>query len=314
MTRKCPVSAVRGFTLLELLVVIAIISLLAALLFPVFWTAREKARQISCASNLRQLGIAILQYSSDYDEQLPSGSFQYSVVPTTCGGATVDLPDGEGWASQIYPYVKAAGAYVCPDDTFEALSGTRAINSVTYATNAVSYAYNYNLSQASSGPWCSTGASTIGGPPLIISRLNSPSQTVMLWELGPSYYTQVLSVPGLFDFSVASNVYNSPNEPMHARSGFIDDGYACTNSGSHGVNSSCYTDTGSTESQSANPIGIHTNSANFLCADGHVKWLPSNEVSGGTNAQTPDAPERQDAGSDAEGTQVGKHQATFSFV
>jgi len=303
-----------GFTLVELLVVIAIIALLAAILFPVFGTAREKSRQITCASNLRQLGLGILQYSADYDESLPSGSFQYAVIPTTCGGANVDLPDGEGWASQIYPYVKAAGAFVCPDDTFEPLTGTRTINSVNYATNAVSYAFNMNLSQASSGTWCGTTASTLGGPPLVISRLNSPTQTVMLWELGPSYYTQVLSVPGLFDFSVSSNIYNSPNEPMYARSGYIDDGYACSNSASHGQNSSCYADTGSTESQVADPIGIHSNSSNFLCADGHVKWLPSNEVSGGTNAQSPNAPERQAAGSDAEGTQAGKHQATFSFV
>ena len=305
----------RGFTLVELLVVVAIIALLSAILFPVFGTAREKARQISCASNMRQLGLGILQYSADYDESLPSGSYQYAVIPTACGGSSVDLPDGEGWASQIYPYVKADGVFICPDDNFEPLVGSRAINGVTYTTNAVSYSFNMNLSQANSGPWCGGSlASTVGGPPLVISRLNEPSQTVMLWELGPTYYTQVLTVPGLFDFSMSSNVYNTPNEPQRARSGFIDDGYACSNGSSHGQNSSCNNDTGSTESQTATPIGVHSNSSNFLCADGHVKWLPSNEVSGGMNAQSPSAPERQDAGADAEGTQVGLHQATFSFV
>src|SRR5579862_176895 len=60
-----------GFTLIELLVVIAIISILAAILFPVFAKAREKARQISCLSNMRQLGLAIYQYTEDYDELLP---------------------------------------------------------------------------------------------------------------------------------------------------------------------------------------------------------------------------------------------------
>ena len=62
---------VRGFTLIELLVVIAIIAILAAILFPVFAKAREKARMSSCQSNLRQLSQAAVQYSSDYDERFP---------------------------------------------------------------------------------------------------------------------------------------------------------------------------------------------------------------------------------------------------
>ena len=62
----------RGFTLIELLVVIAIIAILAAILFPVFAKAREKARQITCTSNEKQLGLAFLQYVQDYDETYPS--------------------------------------------------------------------------------------------------------------------------------------------------------------------------------------------------------------------------------------------------
>src|SRR5476651_2537282 len=83
-------SARRGFTLIELLVVIAIIAILAAILFPVFAQAREKARQISCLSNMNQLGLAFMQYLQDYDEHFP-GSYYY----------------GQGWAEEIYPYVKS---------------------------------------------------------------------------------------------------------------------------------------------------------------------------------------------------------------
>ena len=67
-----PPKAQRGFTLIELLVVIAIISILAAILFPAFASAREKARQISCVSNLHQLGLAFVQYTQDNDESMPN--------------------------------------------------------------------------------------------------------------------------------------------------------------------------------------------------------------------------------------------------
>src|SRR5579883_2154818 len=85
----------RGFTLIELLVVIAIIAILAAILFPVFARAREKARQISCLSNEKQLGLAYMMYVQDYDETFVFGD------PSGGKGA------GSGWASSIYPYVKS---------------------------------------------------------------------------------------------------------------------------------------------------------------------------------------------------------------
>ena len=95
-----------GFTLIELLVVIAIIAILAAILFPVFAKVREKARQTSCLSNEKQLGLGFIQYSQDNDEQIPIRNG---------GGGPTDLECG-GWGGRIYPYVKSTGVYKCPDD------------------------------------------------------------------------------------------------------------------------------------------------------------------------------------------------------
>jgi prepilin-type N-terminal cleavage/methylation domain-containing protein/prepilin-type processing-associated H-X9-DG protein len=109
----------KGFTLIELLVVIAIIAILAAILFPVFAKAREKARQSSCASNEKQLGIGLLQYVQDYDEKFPTGN-----------GAS-----GAGWAGEDYTYIKSTGVFKCPS---------------AGATDTLDYALNSNLIQSGS--------------------------------------------------------------------------------------------------------------------------------------------------------------------
>src|SRR6476620_9125827 len=97
-----------AFTLIELLVVIAIIALLAAILFPVFARAREQARRTSCQSNMKQVGMGLLQYAGDNDETLPSGTKGVGYV----GNGS---QRGVGWAGQIFTYVKSAQVYVCPN-------------------------------------------------------------------------------------------------------------------------------------------------------------------------------------------------------
>lgn len=96
-----------GFTLIELLVVIAIIAILAAILFPVFARAREKARQASCQSNLKQIGIAVLMYAQDYDERV--------LKQQPCWNGTNAWPNGSArWWEAIQPYVKNTQLIVCP--------------------------------------------------------------------------------------------------------------------------------------------------------------------------------------------------------
>jgi prepilin-type N-terminal cleavage/methylation domain-containing protein/prepilin-type processing-associated H-X9-DG protein len=125
-------SAEKGFTLIELLVVIAIIAILAGILFPVFAKAREKARQTNCLSNEEQLGLAVMQYTSDYDDHFPS---QVSAEPgdgLTGAWIYYDLfEDGFDVAKgSLYPYVKSKAVYVCPDD------GTAAKNGLSYSMGA----------------------------------------------------------------------------------------------------------------------------------------------------------------------------------
>lgn len=137
-------SAAPGFTLIELLVVIAIIAILAAILFPVFAQAREKARQTSCVSNLRQQGMAITMYAQDY-EGYPFHSSPSNQVPRT------------RWPDHIYPYVKNEGLFRCPS-----LSVALEASFRQWAHNPTSryggYGYNYQYLGNSRFPFAAVDA------------------------------------------------------------------------------------------------------------------------------------------------------------
>lgn len=112
----------KGFTLIELLVVIAIIAILASILFPVFARARENARRSSCQSNLKQIGLGLLQYAQDNDESMP---YIYGgCVNRGCTGTPSDIYNGYLWQDVIYPYVKSEGVFNCPSERFGADNST----------------------------------------------------------------------------------------------------------------------------------------------------------------------------------------------
>jgi prepilin-type N-terminal cleavage/methylation domain-containing protein/prepilin-type processing-associated H-X9-DG protein len=111
----------KGFTLIELLVVIAIIAILAAILFPVFAKAREKARQSSCQSNLKQIALSLNMYSQDYDECFPAQNFDTDTnkcAPDATLTFATDYsndPDvGATWIGSLAPYMKSTKIFICP--------------------------------------------------------------------------------------------------------------------------------------------------------------------------------------------------------
>jgi len=124
----------RAFTLIELLVVIAIIAILAAILFPVFAQAREKARTASCSSNTRQLGLAVRMYIQDYDERFPFGGWE---------------PNGNDgtweWQNSTAPYIKNRGIFRCPSTTDEDEQADP--KAWAWNRNPVNYLYNNILAR-----------------------------------------------------------------------------------------------------------------------------------------------------------------------
>ncbi|MBQ0105073.1 MAG: DUF1559 domain-containing protein [Armatimonadetes bacterium] len=147
----------KGFTLIELLVVIAIIAILAAILFPVFAQAREKARQTSCLSNLKQLGTAIMLYTDDNHETYPP-------VRNTSGG---------NWLTEVYPYVKNVNLFYCPS-SYNSPANADDLNTATSA--------NYAGNQLALGD---AGQDDIPNSRKL-ARMKSPSNNVILYDGG--YY------------------------------------------------------------------------------------------------------------------------------
>ncbi len=151
-----------AFTLIELLVVIAIIAILAAILFPVFAKAREKARQSSCSSNLKQIALAILQYNQDYDKRFISGN---NPDNTTCAGI-VTRTGWRGWiVNGINSYMKSLQIVTCPSNPGGGINRDAGGALCTGAATATSYFFNY-----------------AGLGNMNMAAIVSPAEYVMMWD------------------------------------------------------------------------------------------------------------------------------------
>lgn len=256
MKRKSYAAKITAFTLIELLIVIAIIAILAAILFPVFASAREKARQTACVSDLKQIGLAVAQYEQDSDE-LPPNGWQ----DTGCG-----------WAGQIYAYVKSTKVFICPSDPS--------------SMPACSYLYNSNLITGASTSWSGVA----------LSQMTQPSRTIMLCEengsgQGASIQWTPATELGYQQLGIASNqgTHMSPTgyllggnyDPYGAGGG--DSSGASVMRYATGVVLGANTTLSYGAQHFTGVLGIHQGGACYLFADNHAKWLMPSQVTGGYN-------------------------------
>ncbi len=215
-----------GFTLIELLVVIAIIAILAAILFPVFAKAREKARQTTCLSNEKQIGLATLQYIQDYDESYYGHRWNCN---NSGGGGAVDIcggyQDGSApggsklvaaasgsekryfWCFILYPYVKSMGVFTCPSNplAFTTVSGT---DHTFNANGAVGLDYGGQNSYGHNDVFMSPAAPFNGGTvsaPVVEASVTRPAGVVLITE--GTYYGAAPDVNG--DSGIALKNFNA---------------------------------------------------------------------------------------------------------
>ncbi|HEY3332194.1 MAG TPA: DUF1559 domain-containing protein [Capsulimonadaceae bacterium] len=232
-----------GFTLIELLVVIAIIAILAAILFPVFATARDKARQTTCTNNCKQIMLAVLQYNQDYDETYPPNYTYSGTFPLVY------------WFQNLQPYTKSSGVFLCPSDPKPGNTGDNSPTAypISYLDNII-LGGNGNPGNVMATKWYP------------VTKIVQTATTVYMCEGGAQAGT-----------GVGTSAINTTDETSIAKEGswILQDpanpGSMCNKSGI-----ACSASIASGSEGWAGPMPRHSKRAVVGFCDGHVKaMIPS---------------------------------------
>ena len=248
----------RGFTLIELLVVIAIIAILAAILFPVFAQAREKARSAACLSNAKQIATGAMMYAQDYDERM---------VPPFAGPVDRTAKNGsyQRWPHLIYPYIKNGQVFSCPSNPYSAGNPFQTLEQMTTADSAAVdgvYAINSAYLDAAVEATGIFRGRTAGSPaqqctPPVgqsLAAMAVPAETIFIGELGG--YHRIL-----FGDRAGGDV------PI--TSGTVTTGSL---SGRTWVGMPVYVGYGGGNGARYMMVGLHQDGQNVVYCDGHVKF------------------------------------------
>jgi prepilin-type N-terminal cleavage/methylation domain-containing protein len=258
MVRRKPSRS--AFTLIELLVVIAIIAILAAILFPVFAQARDKARQTACLSNAKQIGTAIMMYVQDYDEtyfyQVPSQALTYGAGPWGASYRT-----SIRWVVEHLPYLKNQGVYQCPSDKlrnrwYQAAPGPSGGNAtpwpVSYGPNL--HVFNYANFQ-----------------PATMAQIQAPAMKLAVTECSVPYGFETWSV----DYFRGAN-FAAVQTGAYPENGYAN--FAAYRAAMCGAQSR-----GAQDSEMQGVSRHQLGNVGIFC-DGHVKWLRWNQIGDSDNS------------------------------